>query len=308
MLKYLKIVKNIVYYIAIILLVLISLATASTVLDIPKGVKFLMVQSGSMEPVIKTGSVVVVGKSAEYKEGDIVTYLMGENVDLRNPTNIITHRIITVEEEGKVVTKGDANDTPDSIKITKNQIIGKVRCSIPFLGYGVSFAKSQTGFILLIIVPGTLIIYGELINVKNEIVQIFEKAKKKKKIKKKRTKKKNKKKMTIFNKIIVVFLLGFSCFYFSSTEAYLIDTEKNEGNIISAGIWAEENVELELVGHLFLLPEDIIQEDTFGLEKNANVVLEEILFIDTGDQLIASGSAVENIQDLVEEIKEVENE
>lgn len=305
--KYLKIIKNIVYYLAIILLVLISLATASTVLDIPKGVKFLMVQSGSMEPAIKVGSVVIIGKSDEYKEGDIVTYLIGENTDLRNAANIITHRIVKISEEEGIVTKGDANDTPDSIKVTKDQIIGKVRFSLPFLGYGVSFAKSQTGFILLIIVPGTLIIYGELINIKNEILNIVEDVKKKKDEKKKKGKKKKTRKKLLLKQILVLFLLGFSSCYFASTKAYLTDTESNPNNVIQAGVWSEEELGLQSVGPQPLLVGGFVQTNSLDSEEDQGQASEEVLFFDTNHQLNLNQFDIGETVDLTD-FNQAENE
>jgi len=304
MVKYLKIAKNIIYYLAIVLLVLVSLATASTVLDIPKGTKFLMVQSGSMEPSIKTGSIVVINKASEYKEGDIVTYQVGNNLGLRNPSNIITHRIFKIEDNGSIITKGDANDTPDSVNVTKNQIIGKVRLSLPFLGYAVSFAKSQTGFILLIIVPGTLIIYGELMNIKLEIVKIIDEYKKKKKVKKK-VKKKNKNK-TFLKELLVFFLFASCSLYFSSTKAYLDDWEENKENIISAGVWGEEDLELFLNEPLIILQNEIIQTDPLESEENNPTIVDTLLF-ETGEELVTNQSVEEEIFDFLD-IDVIKNE
>ena len=58
--------------------------------------------------------------------------------------------------------KGDANKDFDPINITNSNIIGKVRLTIPYLGYLASYAKKPWGFILLVIVPATILIYEEL--------------------------------------------------------------------------------------------------------------------------------------------------
>ena len=65
-----------------------------------------VVLSGSMEPEIPTGSVVVVdGRKKEWNPGDVITYRRGNMV--------VTHRIVEKSEEG-YCTKGDANAEEDA--------------------------------------------------------------------------------------------------------------------------------------------------------------------------------------------------
>src|SRR5690348_13907572 len=54
------------------------------------GAETFVVQSGSMEPAVHTGSVAVVKgtRLTALKPGDIVTYRMPEN-----PDNVVTHRL-----------------------------------------------------------------------------------------------------------------------------------------------------------------------------------------------------------------------
>ena len=46
-----------------------------------------------------------------------------------------------------------------------SELIGKVALVIPYLGYLPHFAKSPLGFIILIVIPGVLIIIGEVWNI-----------------------------------------------------------------------------------------------------------------------------------------------
>jgi len=55
--------------------------------------------------------------------------------------------------------------------------VGKVELSIPFVGYPIAFAKTLPGLIVLIIVPGTIIVYNELLNIKKEIIELLKKKK-----------------------------------------------------------------------------------------------------------------------------------
>lgn len=178
--KILKKIWGVFYNLLTTAIVFVAIITAFTVLQAPGGYRFFVVQSGSMEPKIKTGSVVLVAPDSEYKVGDVITYKINPNADLKDIKSTVTHRIIEVkDDEGRktLKTKGDANQSPDLEMATQNSILGKMRFSIPYAGYAIAFAKTQTGFFVLIIIPATIIVYGELQAIKNEIRRMLEKRK-----------------------------------------------------------------------------------------------------------------------------------
>jgi signal peptidase I len=118
-----------------------------------------IVLSGSMAPAISTGSVVVVVPKSTYTFGDIITFSSGGGSDTT------THRLIDIQNvNGQItyITKGDANNSSDPVKIEKKTIIGSVMVIMPYLGYLVDWAKKPQGFILLVIIPATIIVYEEL--------------------------------------------------------------------------------------------------------------------------------------------------
>ncbi len=120
----------------------------------------MTVISGSMEPTLRAGSVVVTSPVENYKVGDIITFRTGG--DRTPPT---THRIKDVKVEGGemlYITKGDANPTEDMTETKEEDIMGKALFSIPYLGYLVDFVKTPLGFGILIIIPGFLIIGDEV--------------------------------------------------------------------------------------------------------------------------------------------------
>ncbi|MCL4367353.1 signal peptidase I, partial [Patescibacteria group bacterium] len=162
-----KKILNIAYWIILVFLVVIGGFAALSALEVPKQYQFFVVQSGSMEPAIKTGSLVVVKPSENYLPDDVITFKDGNNT--------VTHRLMKVDYNDGIVyqTKGDANNTPDLQQIRADKVIGKVIFNIPFLGYPVGFAKTPTGFILLVIIPATIIVYSELMNIKNETVKLL---------------------------------------------------------------------------------------------------------------------------------------
>lgn len=168
-----NIFKKTLEYLLYALLIFMAVLVLASALPIPGGVKTFVVRSGSMEPKIKTGSVVVVLPKDNYKVGDVVTY--GPNTKAKAPT---THRIISesgVEGRKFFLTKGDANNTPDIREISKREIIGKVMLSIPYFGYVVATAQKPMGFAVIVGVPALLIIGDQFMRIYKEIKVIRKK-------------------------------------------------------------------------------------------------------------------------------------
>ncbi len=80
------------------------------------GYTYFQILTGSMEETIKVDDIVFVRVTREAKKNDIISY--------EKEKEIITHRIIEVNDEG-YITKGDNNNTDDGL-IKKEQVIGKV--------------------------------------------------------------------------------------------------------------------------------------------------------------------------------------
>jgi signal peptidase I, archaeal type len=129
------------------------------------GYRALIVLSGSMEPTIKTGSLIFIKKEKNYKKNDVVSY---GSVVRKNA--IVTHRIIDIIKKQNIkyfILKGDANKSRDLYPVPATAVLGKFIFAIPFLGYFISFAKTPLGLIILIIIPGTIIIWEEIKNLKS---------------------------------------------------------------------------------------------------------------------------------------------
>lgn len=139
------------YFVIILLSVLIlanlylGITQAVTKQPVPKlfGFAPLVVLSGSMEPAIYPGDLVVIREQEadQYKLGDVVSYLEGRIV--------YTHRIVGVED-GQYILKGDNNNVIDD-RIRAEQFVGKVLLTIPKLGLLVIFLKRPAGMILVTI-------------------------------------------------------------------------------------------------------------------------------------------------------------
>jgi signal peptidase len=158
------------YILFVILLVAIAGLFVVSLLPIPGNIEIKIVKSGSMEPFIKTGSIVIVKPEQSYKVGDVVTF--GEDTQRQIPT---THRIVSAREEnGHTIfsTKGDANEEADPNEVGAEFVIGKVVTSVPYAGYLLDFARKPVGFILLIAVPAAFIILDESIRIGKEIIAL----------------------------------------------------------------------------------------------------------------------------------------
>ena len=148
--------------------------------DIQSPIRFYHVTSGSMEPTIPTGSVVITQSQQDYQPNDIITFSQEGN-----SKRVVTHRITQIMQDPDIgkfqyQTQGDANTSPDIEGVDPQRVIGKVLFHIPYLGYPVGYAQTQYGLILLIIIPATIIIYSELNTIKNELHRMWKQKKQKK--------------------------------------------------------------------------------------------------------------------------------
>jgi len=212
------------------------------------GHKFLIVSSGSMQPAIHAGSLVLISpikevaspvgeNTKELQVGDVITYK-----NQTNPNLLVTHRIKSIVKENNQIlieTKGDANNAPDVEKVRFENVVGKVLFAVPFLGFPVAFAKTIPGYILMIIIPALAIILSEVWVIKKEIEKYYarkfaarisaEEAPKQRRFFKR------------LGKSLVAFLIFFSIGFLvlGTTKALFSDQAKIEGNSVST--WVGEN-------------------------------------------------------------------
>lgn len=144
------ILKVTLTFIIIFLLFFIVRATVFKKYDI-FGYRFYIIMSGSMEPDIRTGDMIITKESDNYKIGDVIAF--------KDANFVTAHRIVEIStEDGEKIfkTKGDNNNTADRNLVKSQQIKGKIVNKIPKVGKAVLYLK--THWIILVLLIGVIII------------------------------------------------------------------------------------------------------------------------------------------------------
>jgi signal peptidase len=126
-----------------------------------------IIASGSMTPTMDVGDIAITVSTDPYKiqVGDIIQYWQGQEMNM--------HRVVEIrqtESGEQFITKGDANNVPDSDPVSADQIRGKLIFSIPKLGW-VSIAFKEffaNVYTFIITLPQTITSTGASI-IKNGI-------------------------------------------------------------------------------------------------------------------------------------------
>lgn len=117
-------------------------------LPMPFGFGAAVVLSGSMEPEMSVGDLVIVREKEEYQKEDIVVF--------QEASILVVHRIIELNAN-ELTTKGDANNIADS-PISVSDIKGKVIFTLPFVGFVVEWLKTPIGIVATLALSIYLII------------------------------------------------------------------------------------------------------------------------------------------------------
>ncbi len=170
--------KKIRSYIATIIVVIAMLFTVMAAFTIfttqpgkaPEmfGYSMLRVISGSMEPEIPTGALILVKtcEASDIAEGDVISFY-SRDVSIAGQIN--THRVVGIEFDGvqyQFETKGDANLNADSFAVYGDDVIGKVVGVSGLLGKLASLVGSRVGMLILIVIPLAIIFAINLKDVK----------------------------------------------------------------------------------------------------------------------------------------------
>lgn len=157
------------YYLILAALGLVTLFLIATAIPGWGRFRVLVVMSGSMEPSIKTGSVIIINRVTSYAVGDIITFSRGSD---RQADLTTTHRVVNIDNSltpAVYQTKGDANKSADLTPVPARSVQGKVYFTLPYLGYVITGLRRPLMFILMISLAAGLIIFGEIKKIWKEV-------------------------------------------------------------------------------------------------------------------------------------------
>jgi signal peptidase len=126
------------------------------------GGRALTVMSGSMEPALGVGDVIIDSRvsPAEVRVGDIVTF-----ADPEGTGKLITHRVRRVriaDGQAHLVTKGDRTNAVERWDMPASGSLGRAELRVPLLGYLVFWLNGPFARLALIVIPALLLAGFEL--------------------------------------------------------------------------------------------------------------------------------------------------
>jgi signal peptidase len=90
-----------------------------------------VVVSGSMEPRLSPGDVVLTRPvlTQDLQPGQVLLFPDPEGAD-----RLVLHRLVSFDERGDLVTRGDANQSNDSTSVPASSVIGAAQLRVPYVG------------------------------------------------------------------------------------------------------------------------------------------------------------------------------
>lgn len=147
----LKTISNIGFIIFMVIMAFLIFITAQSKLTGAEpsilGYRLYIVDSGSMEPALPLNSLITVKEriAEQVEVGQILTFYGSDKITR------VTHRVAEIGPNGDYfITKGDANNIEDAMPVTKENVIGTVSLTIPYLGYAFRFLSTSAGIIFIV--------------------------------------------------------------------------------------------------------------------------------------------------------------
>jgi signal peptidase len=132
-----------------------------TVLPFVVGWSPSVVVTGSMAPQIMPGDIVV---AAPIKPQ---TLQIGYVVRFHDPAHVhpfVMHRIVKMNDDGTLVTRGDANQSEDSTPVPRENVVGVARLRVPMIGLPAVWLRNgnylQLGLTLIAVLIAARVLSG----------------------------------------------------------------------------------------------------------------------------------------------------
>jgi signal peptidase I len=113
-----------------------------------------LIESGSMQPRIQVGDVVIASPE---QDPQVLLGRVAVFTDPDRPDREKTHRVIQVADDGTLVTKGDANPTADSQHVAVTDVQGLGRLLVRFVGLPVIWLQTGQWLWLLLFLASVVL-------------------------------------------------------------------------------------------------------------------------------------------------------
>jgi signal peptidase I len=125
--KLLRQVSSVSFTLLVILLVILGYGSMGN-----RWYRVVTVEGNSMSPTLWYGDLMIVTPPSK-------TVPLNSIVVMNIDGSLVTHRLLGYDAEGRPVTQGDANRSPDGFTNPNLKIVGVVRLRLPALGYPVLY-------------------------------------------------------------------------------------------------------------------------------------------------------------------------
>jgi signal peptidase I len=124
-----------------------------------EGYRVYAVKTGSMTPELPPGDLLLdAPATGPFERGQVLTFEVPKGPDT-DP--VVTHRVLKVKGDG-LVTKGDANSTPDNHRVEFSDVVGEVVGRVPNGGYALVYLSLWTGMASVLLAMLTVWLSAEL--------------------------------------------------------------------------------------------------------------------------------------------------
>ena len=164
---------NIFFYTLISIVIVVALLYTVINLAGNNGVSTILgytvgsVQSGSMSGTFEKGDIIISKQidGDEVKEGDIISFFYRD--PQADQIIVVTHRVIELRNDGKIVTQGDVANAANSVDktevISKGDVISRYDgFKIPYVGAVIDYINTSQGFFVCILIPVFLFLFWQI--------------------------------------------------------------------------------------------------------------------------------------------------
>jgi len=110
------------------------------------GLMVLHVVSGSMEPNVPLGSLVLLRRGEPPSIGDVAAYVL----EVQGRRYVLLHRVTGISSDGRYVFSADADPSSGITLVEPEKVLGKMLVAIPYLGYLAPYAPLVMGLLIVL--------------------------------------------------------------------------------------------------------------------------------------------------------------